>query len=127
MTAAIRSEFRKFFTTRLWWGMAIAVILSGAAFAILFAFLFTSEAVVNDPDAVGIPTSDADLARAVFTAGISVGYLLTLSIGVMTIGSEYRHKTITVSRSQATSASFMASVESLTITTSRKKSCAAGG
>ena len=97
MTAAIRSEFRKFFTTRLWWGMAIAVVLSGAAFALLFAFLFTSDAVINDPQAVGVPRSDEDLARAVFTAGISVGYLLTLSIGVMTIGSEYRHKTITAS------------------------------
>ena len=26
MTAAIRAEFRKFFTTRLWWGMAIAML-----------------------------------------------------------------------------------------------------
>ena len=30
-----------------------------------------------------------------FTSGIQVGYLLTLAIGVMTIGSEYRHQTIT--------------------------------
>lgn len=39
MTAAIKSEFRKFFTTRLWWGMAIGVFLAGAAFAALFASL----------------------------------------------------------------------------------------
>ena len=31
MISAIRSEFRKFFTTRLWWGMAIAIF--GVTFA----------------------------------------------------------------------------------------------
>ena len=30
MTAAIRAEFRKFFTTRMWWGMAIAIFVAGA-------------------------------------------------------------------------------------------------
>ena len=45
MTKAVSSEFRKFFTTRLWWGMLIAIVVAGAAFAALFAFLFTSDAV----------------------------------------------------------------------------------
>jgi ABC-2 type transport system permease protein len=93
MTAVIRSEFRKFFTTRLWWGMAIAVVVAGAAFAVLFAFIFTSDAV-QGPQASALPTTDVALAKAVFTSGIQVGYLLTLAIGVMAIGSEYRHKTI---------------------------------
>src|SRR6476659_3525963 len=94
MTAAIRSEFRKFFTTRLWWGMAIAVAVTGAAFAVLFAFVFTSDAV-RGPPAAAVPPTDLALAKAVFTGRIQVGYLRTLAIGVMTIGSEYRHKTIT--------------------------------
>jgi hypothetical protein len=33
MTLAVRSELRKFFTTRLWWGMGIAVLVSGAGLA----------------------------------------------------------------------------------------------
>jgi len=94
MTAAVRAELRKLFTTRLWWGMAIAVLLSGAAFAVLFAFVFTSDAV-RGPAAGAAPQTDAALAKAVFTGGLQVGYLLTLSIGVLTIGSEYRHQTIT--------------------------------
>jgi hypothetical protein len=96
MNAAIRSELRKFFTTRLWWGMAIAIFLSGAAFAALFALIFTSDAIGGSEAATAaLPRSDADLAKSVFTGGIQVGYLLTLAIGVMMIGSEYRHKTIT--------------------------------
>jgi ABC-type transport system involved in multi-copper enzyme maturation permease subunit len=91
---AVRAELRKFFTTRLWWGMAIAVLLSGAAFAVLFAFVFTSDAVQGPQGAVA-PRTDAAIAKAVFTGGLQVGYLLTLAIGVLTIGSEYRHQTIT--------------------------------
>jgi ABC-2 type transport system permease protein len=42
-----------------------------------------------------MPGLDSELARTVYTGGIQVSYLLTLAIGVLTIGSEYRHKTIT--------------------------------
>jgi ABC-2 type transport system permease protein len=94
MTAAVRAEFRKFFTTRLWWGMALAVLLSGAAFAVLFAFVLTSD-VARRPGGAAVPQTEGALAKAVFTGGIQIGYLLTLAIGVMTIGSEYRHQTIT--------------------------------
>jgi ABC-2 type transport system permease protein len=91
---AIRSEFRKFFTTRLWWGMAIAIFVAGAAFAALFGFLLTSEdALTAGPG--GVPTGDAtQIASSVYTGGLSVGYLLLLTIGVLQIGAEYRHKTI---------------------------------
>ena len=91
---AVRAELRKFFTTRLWWGMAIAMLLSGAAFAVLFAFFFTSDAA-QGPQGGVVPSTDAAIAKAVFTGGLQVGYLLTLAIGVLTIGSEYRHQTIT--------------------------------
>ena len=94
MIPAVRSELRKFFTTRMWWGMAIAVFVSAAAFSVLFGF------VVNNPQATGGPGGgqivgdDAQVANTVFTAGISVGYLLLMTIGILAIGSEFRHKTI---------------------------------
>lgn len=92
MTAAIRSELRKFFTTRLWWGMAIAIFLAGAGFSALFGILLTSESGSQ----AGGPTGDAtQVANSVYTGGLSIGYLLLLTIGVLQIGSEYRHKTIT--------------------------------
>ena len=94
MTNAIRAEFRKFFTTRMWWGLAIAMFVAGAGLAVVFGFVFTIEPDPSDPSPspTGTPLQ---IANSVYTSGLSIGYLLTLTIGVMQIGSEYRHKTIT--------------------------------
>lgn len=94
MVGAIRSEFRKFFSTRMWWGMAIAVVVVSAVFAALFGFVFTLDQSGTPPEQqlVGDATQ---VANSVYTGGLSTVYLLTLAIGVMQIGSEYRHKTIT--------------------------------
>lgn len=92
---AVRAEFLKFFTTRLWWGMGIGVFLSAAAFSVLFGILLTLDSTQTG-GAGGAPTGDAtQIANSVYSAGLSVGYLLMLTIGVIQIGAEYRHKTIT--------------------------------
>ena len=98
MIRPIKSEFLKFFTTRLWWGMAIGIFLAGAAMAAFFGFFLTMEVPATNGEAtpgMGMPMGDAtQIANSVYTGGISVGYLLLLTIGVLQIGSEYRHKTI---------------------------------
>jgi len=92
MASAIRAELRKIFTTRLWWGMAIGMVVVGGGLAAVLAALAGSNA--GGPNA--LPSLDQPgMVNTVFTAGLSFGYLLTLAVGVMTIGSEYRHKTIT--------------------------------
>lgn len=95
MGRAVRAELMKFLTTRLWWGMAIAVLVAGMVFAGLFSWvLTTSPEGAGGPG--GVPTGDAvQIANSVYTGGLSIGYLLLLTIGVMQIGSEYRHHTIT--------------------------------
>ena len=95
MGGAIKSEFRKFFTTRMWWGMAIGIFLCGAALAVVFALLVPGSRAQgpSGPRAPGL--GDPTMVSTVYTAGLSVAYLLTLTIGVMSIGSEYRHMTIT--------------------------------
>ena len=93
MTTAIRSEFLKSFTTRSWWCMAIGIFVAGGLFAGFFGWALTSEASRNRP---GAPQGDAtQIANTVYTSGMGVGYLLLLTIGVLMIGAEYRHKTIT--------------------------------
>src|SRR5450759_4587871 len=96
MSGAVISEFRKFFTTRMWWGMAIGVFLSGAALAAVFALVIPgsrSGTGGSGPAAPGL--GDPTMVTSVYTAGLSIAFLLTLTIGVMSIGSEYRHMTIT--------------------------------
>lgn len=94
LARAVRAEILKLLTTRLWWGMAIAVFLSAAAFAVLFGILLNLESFTQAPN--GGPVGDAtQVANSVYGAGLGVGYLLMLAIGVMQVGSEYRHMTIT--------------------------------
>ncbi|WP_435203130.1 ABC transporter permease [Janibacter sp. GS2] len=94
MIGAIKSEFLKFSSTRMWWGMAIAIFVVSALFAGLFGFLTTMDQSGAPPEQQF--TGDAEqIANSVYTAGLSIAYLLTLTVGVMQIGSEYRHKTIT--------------------------------
>jgi len=88
---AIRSEVRKFFSTRMWWGMAIAIVIVSAIFAALFGWVYTIEGA-GAQQQIGDPS---EIANSVYTGGLSTVYLLTLAVGVLQIGSEYRHKTIT--------------------------------
>jgi ABC-2 type transport system permease protein len=98
MGSTIKAEFRKFFTTRMWWGMAIGVFLSGALFAVIVALLFPGSPVGGGPDSGGPRNPGLDnvaMVSTVYTGGLTIAYLLTLTVGVMSIGSEYRHMTIT--------------------------------
>ena len=98
MAGAVKAEFRKFFSTRMWWGMAIGVFLAGALFAVLFALVVAGSRQERGPGGGGPPLPGLDnttMVSTVYTAGLSLAYLLTLVVGVMSIGSEYRHKTIT--------------------------------
>lgn len=93
MGPTIKAEFRKFFTTRMWWGMAIPVFGISALGSGLFAAL-TDKAGNKE---LGLPPStDFQFANSIYTGAIQFGYLFTLCIGVLMIGSEYRHKTISV-------------------------------
>ena len=98
MGGAIKAEFRKFFTTRMWWGMALGVFLAGALFALVFAVWVPGSQQQGPNGASGPPLPGLDntaMVNTVYTAGLSLAYLLTLVVGVMSIGSEYRHMTIT--------------------------------
>ena len=47
MGRAVRAELMKFLTTRLWWGMAIAVLVAGMVFAGLFSWVLTTSPEVR--------------------------------------------------------------------------------
>ena len=93
MTAVIRSEFRKFFTTRLWWGMLIPVIVGSGLFTWLSAAFFAGTPVGPTVTMPGL--DDPKMVSSVYSAGLQISQVLLLAVGVLTIGTEYRHKTIT--------------------------------
>ena len=95
MTAAIRAEFRKFFTTRLWWGMAIGDLRRRRRPGRALRVPPHQPRLGRRPGGAPPSWTPAQIANSVYTSGLSVGYLLMLTIGVMPIGAEYRHKTIT--------------------------------
>ena len=63
MLRAIRSEFLKYFTTRLWWGMAIAIVASAVLFTVFFAFVFVELMPETTPDTMP-PMEPVQLANS---------------------------------------------------------------
>lgn len=98
MTGLVRAELRKFFTVRMWWGITLAAFLLGAGLTALSGwFLVYGSLPMPGGESVSLAESidDASLARMIYTQSISMGYLLTFVMGIIAIGGEYRHKTLT--------------------------------
>lgn len=92
MGGLLRSELRKVFTTRLWWGLLLGLAVSWAGLTLVFSLLAGVEqqgsAVIPDLD-------DPGTVRLVYTGGLSIAYLITLAFGVLAMSGEYRQQTIT--------------------------------
>lgn len=96
MTALVRAEVRKLFTTRAWWGMLIGVVAVSLGFALLIGL------IAGDSGGGGLPpVTDPGAVRSIYTAGISTTYLFSLAAGILAMAGEWRHQTI--------SATFLAS------------------
>lgn len=91
--SAVAAEMLKIRTTRAWWGILIgAVVWVGALSALAAAF--TGQTF--DPNFPQPTPEDPDVARGVYTSGLTnFGYVFTMVLGVLVIGTEYRHKTVT--------------------------------
>jgi ABC-type transport system involved in multi-copper enzyme maturation permease subunit len=98
MTGVIRSEIRKVFTTRLWWGMALGMAVLAALIALGFAFLVGSSAATQGASDQGNPfvKMTVGTAQLIYNAGLvqQMTTLFPLALGTLLITSEYRHKTI---------------------------------
>lgn len=98
MNAALRTEYRKFVTTRLWWVLLIVMALYMAFLGAVMAFSFTVDGAsggFGSPDAPGLLLDDNAVALAVYTLAPSLGYVFPVIIGAMSVTGEFRHMTIT--------------------------------
>lgn len=91
MTANLLSEYRKFFSTRMWWLLLIIMVLYMGLTAAALAFTF-SPAVASE---MGMPEGSGSAVATVYTTAASFGYVFPALIGVLSITGEFRHKTIT--------------------------------
>ncbi|MCU1477058.1 MAG: hypothetical protein JWQ64_1751 [Subtercola sp.] len=88
---AIHAEFTKVTTTRLWWMLALIMVLYVALVAGgLTAILGTVGAGARGP-----VLSDADRAPLIYSFGSSIGYVFPVLLGALVTTSEFRHKTLT--------------------------------
>jgi len=99
MTAALRTEYRKLVTTRLWWILLLSMAAYMAFLAGIMAFVLTqapSGASGGVPGAgQPVPLAPADVARTIYTLATSLGYVFPVIVGALAMTSEFRHQTIT--------------------------------
>jgi ABC-2 type transport system permease protein len=87
----IRAELLKIFTTRMWWGLLIGVVVGAAAFAGLTAGI----AGIDTGGGQTTPgVDDPATVRSIYAAGLGIAYLCTLALGVVTMAGERRHRTV---------------------------------
>ncbi len=98
MGGAIVSEIRKVFSTRLWWGMLVGMVVLAGLIALGFAALVGTD-FGADPSTGANPFAEMNVgtAQLIYNAGLIQNFttLFPLALGVLLITSEYRHQTIT--------------------------------
>ncbi|WP_036319729.1 ABC transporter permease [Microbispora sp. ATCC PTA-5024] len=91
MTALIRAELQKLFTTRLWWVLLLVMLLLIALF-LGFAIAFAG---VTQNGAAGLPARDTPQWAQLAWGSGSSGTILVTILGVVMMTAEYRYQTIT--------------------------------
>jgi len=89
----IKSEVRKWSTTRMWFGLTLGGVLAVAVITLITALTAGSGGDANGP--VTPPLSDPAQVRTVYGTAFGIGSLFTLIMGVIAICGEFRHQTIT--------------------------------
>ena len=88
MTALVRAEWAKLFTTRVWLGLLIgAVVLVGGFAALLTGF-------AGNPDS-GLPPVGTETYEQLAMATTANANVLFLILGIIGMTQEYRHRTAT--------------------------------
>jgi ABC-2 type transport system permease protein len=97
-TRALRSEYTKITSTRMWWVLALVLFgyvgISTAGISLVFGFSLGGD---GTPGATpGAPRIDRDaLAPLVYSFASSIGYVFPLLVGALAVTNEFRHQTLT--------------------------------
>lgn len=98
MIAALRTEYRKLVTTRMWWVLLVVMAAYMAFLGGAMAFSFTVPGATEPMNGGLAPApllSQEDVARTVYTLAPSLGYVFPVIMGALAVTGEFRHMTIT--------------------------------
>lgn len=101
MGTALRTEYRKLVTTRMWWVLLLAMAAYMAFLAAILAYALLQDpaagagAFAGDDGPPAPPLPAEELARTVYTLGTSLGYVFPVIVGALAMTGEFRHQTIT--------------------------------
>lgn len=99
MTAALRTEYRKLVTTRMWWVLLIAMAGYMVFLGAVMAFSFTVEGGTQTGLGAGSPgpaLDPLDVATTVYTLAPALAYVFPVVVGALSITGEVRHRTTTL-------------------------------
>jgi len=96
---ALASEFEKVFTTRMWWLIAILLVvyvafLAGGFGAFLGWTIENPDLAENTGNNTQLPPG-MQLAPLIYSFASSVGYVFPVLLGALSVTGEFRHKTLT--------------------------------
>ncbi|WP_411700200.1 ABC transporter permease [Conyzicola sp.] len=90
---ATRAELAKIFTVRLWWILALVMVVYVGGLAGILAGVFGGLDLSADPTA---PTIDASqLHLIIYSTASAIGYVFPVLLGALSATSESRHQTLT--------------------------------
>jgi len=97
MNAALRTEYRKLVTTRLWWILLLTMVGYMAFLASIMAFVLTTGGTGGGLGGGGSAAvlAPADVAKTIYTLATSLGYVFPVVVGAFTMTNEFRYRTVT--------------------------------
>ena len=93
LRTALRVEWLKLLTTRMWW-VLLLVMIGYVGFTAVF-IAFALGAVPEDAGSGAPPLEDRTTLLAVYTLGLPLGYVFPVVLGVLAMTTEYRYQTLT--------------------------------
>jgi len=90
---ATRAELAKVFTVRLWWILALVMLLYVGALSGILAGVFGGLDLTADPTAPRIDLSQ--LYLIIYSTASAIGYVFPVLLGALSATSEFRHQTLT--------------------------------